>query len=80
MLSVHRTMFNKPSMSYNYTQFTCGDKGASHKNVILSLLVIAVALMVTSTLIASRFVLKNLGIDCMYLGKVNQVLRTKSRI
>jgi hypothetical protein len=31
-MSVHRTMFIKPSMSRNHTQFTCGDKGASHKN------------------------------------------------
>jgi hypothetical protein len=31
-MSVHRTMFVKPSMSHNHTQFTCGDKGASHKN------------------------------------------------
>jgi hypothetical protein len=31
-MSVHRTMFIKPSMSHNHTQFTCGDKGASHKN------------------------------------------------
>jgi hypothetical protein len=31
-MSVHRTMFIKPSMSHNHTQFTCGDKGAIHKN------------------------------------------------
>jgi hypothetical protein len=31
-MSVHRTMFIKPSMSHNHTQVTCGDKGASHKN------------------------------------------------
>lgn len=31
-MSVHRTMFIKSSMSHNHTQFTCGDKGASHKN------------------------------------------------
>jgi hypothetical protein len=31
-MSVHRTMFVKPSMSHNHTQSTCGDKGASHKN------------------------------------------------
>jgi hypothetical protein len=78
-ISVHRTMFIEPSMSHNHTHFTCGDKRVSHK-VILSLLVITVALVVTSALIASRFVLKNLGIDRMYLGKVNLVSRTKSRI
>jgi hypothetical protein len=27
---VHRTMFIKPNMSHNHTQFNCGDKGASH--------------------------------------------------
>jgi hypothetical protein len=27
---VHRTMFIKPSMSHNHTQFTCEDEGASH--------------------------------------------------
>jgi hypothetical protein len=26
-MSVHRTMFIKPSMSHNHTQSTCGDKG-----------------------------------------------------
>jgi len=31
-MSVHRTMFVKPSMSHNHTQVTCGDKGASDKN------------------------------------------------
>jgi hypothetical protein len=31
-MSAHRTMFIKPSMSHNHTQFTCGDKEASHKN------------------------------------------------
>lgn len=31
-MSAHRTMFIKPSMSHNHTQFTCGDKGASNKN------------------------------------------------
>jgi hypothetical protein len=29
---VHKTMFIKPSMYHNHTQFTCGDKGASHEN------------------------------------------------
>jgi len=29
-MSVHRTMFIKPSMSHNHTQFTCGDKWANH--------------------------------------------------
>jgi hypothetical protein len=57
-----------------------GIKGLGIKTVILSLLVITVALVVISALIASRFVLKNLRIDRMYLGKVNQALRTKSRI
>jgi len=28
----HKTMFIKPSISHNHTQFTCGDKGASHNN------------------------------------------------
>jgi hypothetical protein len=31
-MSVHRTMFIKPSMSHNHTQATYRDKGASHKN------------------------------------------------
>jgi uncharacterized FlgJ-related protein len=79
-MSVHRTMFIKPSMSHNHTQSTCGDKGLVIKTVILPLLVITVALVVISALIASRFILKNLGIDHMYLGKVSQVWRTKSRI
>jgi hypothetical protein len=30
VMSVHRTMFIKPSMSHNHTQFTCEDKGANH--------------------------------------------------
>jgi hypothetical protein len=29
-MSVHRTMFIKPSMSHNHTQSTCGVKGANH--------------------------------------------------
>jgi hypothetical protein len=29
-MSVHRTMFIKPSMSHNHTQSTCGDKRANH--------------------------------------------------
>jgi hypothetical protein len=37
VMPAHRTMFVKPSMSHNHTQFTCGDKGktvkrTSHKN------------------------------------------------
>jgi hypothetical protein len=52
-----------------------GIKGLVIKTVILSLLVIIVALVVISALIASRSLLKDLGIDHMYLGKVNQVLR-----
>jgi hypothetical protein len=31
-MSVHRTMFVKPSMSHNHTHVICGDKGASDKN------------------------------------------------
>jgi hypothetical protein len=31
-MPAHRTMFIKPSMSYNHTRSTYGDKGASHKN------------------------------------------------
>jgi hypothetical protein len=31
-MPTHRTMFIKPSMFYNHTQSTCGEKGASHKN------------------------------------------------
>jgi hypothetical protein len=27
-MSVHRTMFIKPSMSHNHTHSACGDKGA----------------------------------------------------
>jgi hypothetical protein len=29
-MSVHRTMFIKPSMPHNHTQSTCRDKGANH--------------------------------------------------
>jgi len=29
-MSVHRTMFIKPSMSHNHIQFNCDDKEASH--------------------------------------------------
>jgi hypothetical protein len=32
-MSVHRTMIIKYSMSHNHTQFTCGDKRASHKKM-----------------------------------------------
>jgi hypothetical protein len=32
VMSANRTMFIKPSMYHNHTQFTCGDKGASLKN------------------------------------------------
>jgi len=52
-----------------------GIKGLVIKTSILSLLVIIVALVVISTLIAFRFVLKNLGINCIYLGRVNQVFK-----
>jgi hypothetical protein len=55
-------------------------KGLGIKISILSLLVITVVLVVISDLIAFRYVLKNLGINCMCLGKMNLVLRTKLRI
>jgi len=29
-MSIHRTMFIKPSLSHNHTHFTCEDKGANH--------------------------------------------------
>jgi uncharacterized membrane protein len=55
-------------------------KGLGIKKSLLSLLVITVALVVISALIAFRYVLRNLKINCMCLGKMNQVLRTKLRI
>jgi hypothetical protein len=83
-MPAYRTMFVKPSMSKHHTHSTCGDKGKStkgteHKISILSLLVITVALVVISALITFRYILRNLGINCMCLGNMNLVLRTKSK-
>jgi hypothetical protein len=75
-MSIHRTMFIKPSMSHNHSQSNCGDKGASHSITTCHHCGISGVIFVP---IASRFVYKNLGIKHMYLGKMNQVLRTKSR-
>jgi len=55
-------------------------KGLGIKISILSPLVITVALVVISALIAFRYVLRNFEINCMCLGKMNLVLRTKSRL
>jgi hypothetical protein len=54
-------------------------KGVVIKISILSLHIITVALVVISALIAFRYVLRNLEINNMCLGKMNLVLRTKSR-
>jgi len=54
-----------------------GIKGLVIKTVILSLLVIIVALVVISALIASRSLLKDLGIDHMYLSDQVKLISEK---
>jgi hypothetical protein len=78
-MPTYRTMFIKPSMSHNHTQSTCGDKGASHKN--FNTIPTCHHCGIRGHIRPNCFQIRsqNLGINCMYLGRVNQVLRTKSR-
>jgi hypothetical protein len=54
-------------------------KGLGIKISILSLPIITVALVVILALIAFRYILRNLEINDMCLGKMNLVLGTKSK-
>jgi hypothetical protein len=72
-MSVHRTMFIKPSLSHNHTQSIYGGKG----EICLYLHVTTVVLLFIFARIVSRLGLKNLGTKLLSLEKMNQVLKNK---